>query len=425
MSSAVIEVRAWGRQVGAVAPDPRLGYYAFAYAPAWLDTGIELAPRTMPAADYKGPYIFTSLPEATFHHLPGLLADALPDDFGNALVNAFMQSRGRTLESISTLDRLAYMGKRGMGALEFRPAMGSRTDSTLALDMKSLVENARKAVHGELSRDEMAATALNQIIRVGTSAGGARAKAVLQWNPQTQELRSGQFTAAPGFEHWLLKFDGMGRDPGLGKGLDFGRTEFAYHLMAKAAGIQMTECRLLHENGRAHFMTQRFDREGDQKHHVQTLCGMEHLDFKQLGTHSYAQAFMVMAALKLGQAAVDELFRRMAFNVLAQNCDDHTKNLAFILKQGEPWALAPAYDVTFAHNPAGLWTFQHQLSVNGKFKDIKKADLLQDAERFGVRSPAKLLSEVAAAVGSFDQFAKEAGLPGKKRDEVRKSFCGI
>ncbi len=423
MSSVAIEVRVWGRQVGAVALDPKHGYYAFAYGPAWLKTGIELAPRTMPITNYKWPYIFTNLPEATFHHLPGLLSDALPDDFGNALINAFMQSQGRTLESISTLDRLAYMGKRGMGALEFRPAMGSRTESKLALNMKSLVENARKAVHGELSNDEMTSTALNQIISVGTSAGGARAKAVVLWNPQTKEMRSGQFSAATGFEHWLLKFDGMGKDPGLGKGLDFGKTEFAYHLMAKAAGIQMTECRLLHENGRAHFMTKRFDRDGDEKHHVQTLCGMEHMDYKQLATHSYAQAFMVMAALKLGQDAVDELFRRMAFNVLAQNCDDHTKNLAFILKQGEPWALSPAYDVTFAHNPAGLWTFQHQMSVNGKFKDIKRADLLEDAQRFGVRSPEKLLSEVAAAVGSFEQFANEAGLPNKKLDEVRKSFC--
>lgn len=423
MSSAAIEVRAWGRRVGAVAPDPKHGYFVFAYAPEWLKTGIELAPRTMPVADYQGPYMFTNLPEATFHRLPGLLSDALPDDFGNALINAWMQSKGRRLESITILDRLAYMGKRAMGALEFKPALGTRTTSKTALDMKSLVESAREAVHGELSNDALASAALNQIISVGTSAGGARAKAVIAWNPTTEEMRSGQFGVAPGFEHWLLKLDGMGKDPGLGKGLDFGKTEFAYHLMAKAAGIQMTECRLLREEGRAHFMTRRFDRDGDEKHHVQTLCAMEHMDFKLLATHSYTQAFMVLAALKLGQDTVDELFRRMAFNVMARNCDDHTKNLAFILKQGHPWALSPAYDVTHAYNPEGPWTFQHQMAVNGKFKDITKADLLVDAERFGVRSPEKLLSDVAAAVGSFDQFANEAELPNNKRDAVRKSFC--
>lgn len=422
MSSAAIEVRAWGQRVGAVAPDPRRGAYAFAYAPEWLETGVELAPRMMPAAGYREPYLFTNLPEATFHRLPGLLADALPDDFGNALINAWMQSKGRALESITPLDRLAYMGKRGMGALEFRPALGTRATRKDALEMQSLVEAARKAVHGELSTDALAATALNQIISVGTSAGGARAKAVLAWNPATGELRSGQFGAAPGFEHWLLKFDGMGADAGLGKGGDYGRTEYAYALMAKAAGLRMAPCRLLEENGRAHFMTKRFDREGDEKHHVQTLCAMAHLDFKQLATHSYAQAFMAVAALKLGQDAVDELFRRMAFNVMARNCDDHTKNLAFLLKRDQPWALAPAYDVTHAYNPSGPWTFQHQMSVNSKFQDITAADLLEDAERFGVRSPRKLLDGIADALGSFDAFAREAGLPETKRDAVRKQF---
>lgn len=426
MGSAAIEVRAWGQRVGAVAPDPKRGYYAFAYAPEWLETGVELAPLMMPAADYREPHLFTNLPEATFHRLPGLLADALPDDFGNALINAWMQSKGRTPESITPLDRLAYMGKRGMGALEFRPALGTRATSKDALEMRSLVEAARKAVHGELSDDALAATALNQIISVGSSAGGARAKAVLAWNPATGELRSGQFGAAPGFEHWLLKFDGMGADAGtnaaLGKGGDYGRTEYAYALMAKAAGLRMAECRLLEENGRAHFMTKRFDREGDEKHHVQTLCALAHLDFKQLATHSYAQAFMAVAALKLGQDAVDELFRRMAFNVMARNCDDHTKNLAFLLKRGQPWALAPAYDVTHAYNPEGPWTFQHQMSVNGKFRDITRADLMEDAERFGVRSPRKLLDGIADALGSFDAFAREVGLPDTKRDAIRSQF---
>lgn len=423
MSSKAIEVRAWGKRVGAVAPDPKWGYYAFAYAPEWLATGIELAPLKMPLVGYRDPYMFTNLSEATYQRLPGLLSDALPDDFGNALIDAWMARRGRTRESITTLDRLAYMGKRGMGALEFRPALGTRTDSKEALQMQALVETARRAVQGDLSSETTAKASLNQIISVGTSAGGARAKAVIAWNPETSELRSGQFDTEPGFEHWLLKFDGVGEDLGLGQGLNFGRTEYAYYLMARAAGIHMTDCRLLQENGRAHFMTRRFDREGNLRHHVQTLCAMEHLDFKQLSAHTYAQAFMTIAALGLEQAAVDELFRRMAFNVMARNCDDHTKNLSFILRHSSAtWALAPAYDVTHAYNPKGPWTFQHQMAVNGKFSGIAREDLLEDGERFGVRNPAKILGDVANAIRSFDEFAERAELPREKLESVRKDF---
>lgn len=422
MPSRAIEVRAWGRTVGAVALDPRLGYYVFAYTPEWLGTGIELAPRTMPVAGHRGPYVFPNLPEATYQRLPALLSDALPDDFGNALINAYMASRGRAVDAVTPLDRLAYMARRGMGALEFRPALGSRTDSKGALDMKGLVEAARRAVHGNLATEGEARIALDRIISVGTSAGGARAKAVVAWNPATGELRSGQFDAEPGFEHWLVKFDAVGQDRSLGGGKAFGRLEYAYHLMARAAGIRMSECRLLEEGGRAHFMTRRFDREGNEKHHVQTLCAMEHMDFKQVAVHTYAQAFMVMAALRLGPDATDELFRRMAFNVMAMNCDDHTKNLAFLLRQGGAWELAPAYDLTYAHNPSGMWTYQHQMAVNGRFQGITRQDLLQDAERFGVRNAAGILGDVAAAIDVFGAFAKEAGLPASRQAEVEKGL---
>ena len=425
MPSRAIEVRAWGRTVGAVALDPKQGYYVFAYTPEWLRTGIELAPRTMPVARYGGPYLFPNLPEATYQRLPALLSDALPDDFGNALINAYMTSRGRTVASVTPLDRLAYMAKRGMGALEFRPALGTRTDSKEALDMKGLVEAARKAVNGKLGTEGEARAALNQIISVGTSAGGARAKAVVAWNPASGELRSGQFGADPGFEHWLVKFDGVAADRTLRVGKDFGRLEYAYHLMARATGIQMADCRLLEEGGRAHFMTRRFDRDGDEKHHVQTLCAMEHMDFKQVAVHTYAQAFMAMAQLKLGPDATDELFRRMAFNVMAMNCDDHTKNLAFLLRRSGSWELAPAYDLTYAFNPEGDWTFQHQMAVNGKFQAITREDLLQDAERFGVRNPRALLGDVAAAIGSFGELARTAGLSGKRLGEVQKGFRPI
>ncbi len=422
----VIEVRVWGRRVGALALDDRLGYYAFAYEPAWRRTGIELAPLMLPLDARSSAFVFPNLPHATFHRLPGMLADALPDDFGNALIDAWMAERGLAKSEVTPLDRLAYMGKRGVGALEFKPARGSHSESAAPLEMKSLVENARKLTEGDLTIDAHAHAALANIIHVGTSAGGARAKAVIAWNPKTNVIRSGQFDAAEGFEHWLLKFDGVGQYAELGTGADYGRIEYAYHLMAKQAGIDMYECRLLQENGRAHFMTRRFDREvvnGQTiKHHVQTLCAMDHLDFKQRGTHAYAQLFMAVSQLGLGDAALEQIFRRMAFNVMARNCDDHTKNFAFRLKQGESWELAPAYDVTHAYNPKGEWTYQHLMSVNGKFKDIARADILMEAERFGVSRPGDLLDGVRAALGDWPRFSKEAGLSDSASQRVAADF---
>jgi len=423
---SAIEVRAWGQQVGAVALDPRLGYYAFAYSPEWRRSGIELAPLTLPLTAAQEVLIFPNLPEATFHRLPGMLADALPDAFGNALIDAWMAKQGIAKNEITTLDRLAYMGKRGVGALEFKPAHGSHTESSAPLQMKSLVEEARKLVEGNLSVDAEAAVALANILRVGTSAGGARAKAVIAWNPETNMMRSGQFDAAPGFEHWILKFDGVGKDAELGTGADYGRIEYAYHLMAKQAGIEMMPCRLLEENDRAHFMTRRFDREVVDgrtiKHHIQTLCAMEHLDFRQRATHAYAQLFMSVARLRLGDAANTQVFLRMAFNVMARNCDDHAKNFSFRLKQGNAWDLAPAYDVTHAYNPRGEWTYQHLMSVNGKFDGITRDDLLLEGDRFQVRRPKDLLADVRAAVENWPACAKEAGLRAATTNRVAADF---
>ena len=422
----VIEVRIWGQSVGAVALDQRLGYYAFAYEPAWRRTGIVLAPLTLLLDDRSDSFVFPNLPDATFHRLPGMLADALPDDFGNALIDAWMAQRGIAKSEVTPLDRLAYMGKRGMGALEFKPARGSRSESAAPLEMKSLVENARKLMEGDFSIDAHANAALANIIHVGTSAGGARAKAVIAWNSKTNTIRSGQFDAAEGFEHWLLKFDGVGKYAELGTGADYGRIEYAYYLMAKQAGIDMYECRLLEESGRAHFMTRRFDREvvnGQTiKHHVQTFCAMDHLDFKQRGTHAYAQLFMAVSRLGLGDEALDQVFRRMAFNVMARNCDDHTKNFAFRLKQRGNWELAPAYDVTHAYNPRGEWTYQHLMSVNGRFDDITRKDILVESDRFGVCRPNDLLNDVRTALESWPRFAKEAGLSNSASDHVAADF---
>jgi serine/threonine-protein kinase HipA len=426
MDTRVIEVRIWGQRVGAVAPDPRLGCYVFAYDPAWRRAGIELAPLQLSIGDLHTSFAFPNLAEPSYRRLPGLLADALPDDFGNALIDVWMTGKGVDKRAVTTLDRLAYMGKRGMGALEFKPARGAHRESAEPLQMQALVETARQVIHGDLSGDIQARAALANIIRVGTSAGGARAKAVVAWNPQTDEIRSGQFEVVPGFEHWLLKFDGVGGDRELGIGAEYGRIEYAYHLMARAAGIDMSPCRLLEENGRAHFMTRRFDRDvvdgRTVKHHVQTLCAMDHLDYKQRATHAYAQLFMVVARLQLGDEAIGQAFRRMAFNVMAKNCDDHTKNFSFRLKQGGAWELALAYDLTHAYNPEGEWTYQHLMSVNGKFRDIARADLLVEADRFGVRRPQDLLADVRSALDQWPRFAKEAGVSAEVADRVAADF---
>ncbi|MBI4347821.1 MAG: type II toxin-antitoxin system HipA family toxin [Elusimicrobia bacterium] len=410
-----IEVYLWDMFVGATALDPGLGYYVFAYDRAFGRTGIQPAPLHMPADDTERPHVFTDLPEATYRRLPAMLADALPDEFGNALIDKYMAERGLAKPGISALDRLAYMGNRAMGALEFKPARGPQTRIPTALELGELVAVARRVVAGTLDGDSAAEAALRSIIEVGTSANGARAKAVIGWNRLTSELRSGQFDLLPGFEHWLLKFDGMGADRELGQSQDFGRIEYAYYLMAKEAGIDIPESRLLEENGRAHFMTRRFDRENDgTKHHLQSLCAMDHLDFRKKSANSYEQLFMTMRQLKLGHSADVEAFRRMALNVMGRNCDDHTKNFSFLLRKGGSWELSPAYDITFAHNPHGEWTHQHLMSVNGEFAEITREDCLTLADRFGVGEAPSILDRVREAVNRWPAFAKSAGVrPGE------------
>ena len=417
---SIVEVRIWRKAVGAVALDPKLGYYAFEYQPAFVHSGIELAPLTMPLAAASEPFIFPDLAELSYRRLPGMLADALPDDFGNALIDAWMAGEGVDKSQITSLDRLAYMGRRGLGALEFKPVRGPRpAKSSTAIEMSALVESARRAVLGELDTDAHAEAALAQIIQVGTSAGGARAKAVVSWNPETHEIRAGQFDVQAGFEHWLIKFDGVGTDERLGVTRDYGRIEYAYHLMARAAGMAMSPCRLLEENGRAHFMTKRFDRDGKTKHHLQTLCGLAHLDYRQKATHDVSQLLLAIDRLQLGYPALEEAFRRMAFNVMAANCDDHTKNISFLLREGEAWELAPAYDVTYAYNPQGEWTYQHLMSVNGKFAGITRDDLMAVADRFGIGTAPQVMRQVAEAVAAWPDFAGQAGVSATEITRIR------
>ncbi|MEX2270283.1 MAG: type II toxin-antitoxin system HipA family toxin [Vicinamibacterales bacterium] len=414
----MIEVRIWDQTAGAVALDPKLGYYAFEYAPAFARSGIELAPLTMPMKAARDPFVFPDLSDVTYRRLPGALADALPDDFGNALIDAWMARSGVHRSEITALDRLAYMGRRGLGALEFKPARGPRpSKTTTAIELSALVESARRAVHGHIGTDIHAAAALAQMIQVGTSAGGARAKAVIAWHPQSNEIRAGQFDVHEGFEHWLIKFDGVGKDERLGVSEDYGRIEYAYHLMAVAAGIEMAPCRLLLENGRAHFMTRRFDRDGNTKHHLQTLCGLAHLDYRQKATHDASQLFQTLRSLGLDYPALEQAYRRVAFNVMAANCDDHTKNVSFLLRQGRTWELAPAYDLTYAFNPKGEWTYQHLMSVNGKFGEISRNDLLILADTFAIGTAERVLTAVSEAVSGWAEFAQKAAV---SESEVRR-----
>ena len=420
----VIQVYAWGEFVGALALDPRLGFYAFEYDPRWLRTGRELAPLQMPGS--ASPYVFPSLPVETFQRLPALLADALPDRFGNALIDAYLAGKGVDKARITAIDRLAYMGERSMGALSFKPTRGPRKLKPTVVEVSQLVGAARAALQGQFGDDRQTEAALTQLIHVGTSAGGARAKAVVALHPVTGELRSGQLPADPGFEHWLLKFDGVGMDHELGTGGHYGRIEYAYHLMARSAGIDMPDCRLLEENGRAHFMIQRFDRDAaSDKLHMQTLCAMDHLDYNQRGTHDYAQLFQVIDRLRLGPATRAEAFRRMVFNVVAANCDDHTKNHSFLMDRAGQWRLSPAYDVTHAYNPQGAWTHQHLMSVNGRFSGITRQDCLAVADRFLVPDPKAVLRQVAEAVRQWPVFAQQAGLPVEETRRVEQDFLAL
>jgi serine/threonine-protein kinase HipA len=404
----VVEVRLWGQQVGAVAAlRGKPGFFEFQYSTDFARSGLELSPLQMPLSPRRR-YSFAGLPQDTYFGLPGLLADALPDRFGNALINEYLTRRGIAASDITSLQRLVYVGRRAMGALEFEPAVRDRDSAQAAapLQMASLVEDARRALRGEFS--EVA----QDIIDVGSSAGGARAKAVIGWNAESNSIVSGQFELPAGYEHWLLKFDGVGDDGQLGAAAGFGRIEYAHHRMAIDAGIEMSECRLLEEGGRAHFMTRRFDRVGNRKLHVHSLCGLQHLDFNTPWVHGYEQFFRTILSMNLGAAAMEQAWLRCVFNVMARNCDDHTKNLAFLMDASGTWSLAPAYDLCFAHNPApGKWTRQHQMLVAGKGEGITRADLVQVGDQFGIRRPGHHVDRLAEVFAQWPAYAQQAGVP--------------
>ena len=405
----VAEVHLWGRQIGAVSWDKVRTLGTFEYEPGFLPSGIQLAPLTIPLG--PGLFSFPELDFAAYRGLPGLLADSLPDKFGHLLIDTWLASEGRDRSSFSPVEQLCYVGTRGMGALEYRPAYRGR-DRSAQIQVERLADLAARVLE---RRDHLQVDIeddLADLLLVGSSAGGARAKAIVAWNPHTGEVRSGQVEAPAGFHYWILKFDGVGSsDRELGDPEGYGRVEYAYHLMAHLAGIEMTESRLqVDDRGRAHFMTKRFDRSNaGGKLHTLTLSAIAHLDYNQAGVHSYEDALSVTLRL-CGARDVTELYRRMVFNVVARNQDDHTKNIAFVMDKAGLWRLAPAYDLTWAYNPRGLWTSRHQMSIAGKTEDLTHEDLLSVANHFGIRRPEAIIEEVVEAVREWPSIANDVGV---------------
>ncbi|MGV9005887.1 MAG: type II toxin-antitoxin system HipA family toxin [Brevundimonas sp.] len=428
--TTVAEVRLWGRRIGAVSLEDGADAAAFAYDPAFITSGIQPAPLMMPLAPEI--YTFPDLNPRSFHGLPGMLADALPDKYGNTLIDAWLATQGRTPESFNAVERLCYTGARGMGALEFAPAKGPRRKAATRIKLDALVELASEVLtHRNDLRssfaDERKAEALRDILRVGTSAGGARAKAVIAWNAETNEVRSGQVEAGDGFDYWLLKFDGVkgNKDKELADPQGYGAVEYAYARMAMAAGVTVAECRLLEEGGRRHFMTKRFDRlPGGRKLHMQSLAALAHYDFNDQNAWSYEQALFVMRRLGLPMEALEEQFRRMAFNTIARNQDDHVKNIAFLMDRAGAWRLSPAFDITWSYNPDGDWTARHQMSMNGKRDDFTLEDFEACAQTASLsRSRVRvILKEVSAAVAKWPRFAQAAGVDEHWRQSIDPSL---
>lgn len=425
----IAAVRLWGRTIGAVSLDDGRDHATFQYTPEFVGSGIEVSPISMPL----GPqiYEFPGLPHRTFRGLPGLLADSLPDRFGNALIDAWLATQGRDSGSFSAIERLCYTGTRGMGALEYAPVLGPRPRRSTKVSVDALVKLASEVLTHQQTlaqhfSGESRSKALSEILKVGTSAGGARAKAVIAWNRRTNEVRSGQLPAGPGFTYWLLKFDGVtgNKDKELEDPQGYGAIEYAYALMARAAGITMSECRLLEEHGRRHFMTRRFDRLDDgAKLHMQSLGALAHFDYNSAGAYAYEQAFLTIRQLGLPIMAMEEQFRRMLFNVVARNQDDHVKNIAFLMNRAGEWSLAPAFDVTYSYNPSGRWTGTHQMTINGKRDDFLRADMRAAGRSAGLKQGRAdaLLGEVTAAVRRWPEFAHKAGVPGDVAERIRKA----
>ncbi len=421
-------INIWNKRVGAIAWNENTGIATFEYQPSFFENEWDLSPLKMPVdGAAKKIFSFSELRDViTFKGLPGLLADVLPDKYGSSLINVWLAQNGRPANSMNPVELLCFIGKRGMGALEFEPALPKVNNEATKIELNSLIHIAQEILSGKqhfntnLSANE--SKALSDILKIGTSAGGARAKAVITFNPLTNEIRSGQAEAPHGFSHWLLKFDGV-VDQQIGTSSGYGRVEMAYYLMAQSAAIEMTECRLLEENNRAHFMTKRFDRASDNvKFHVQSFCAIMHYDFNEIAAFSYEQLFETMRSMLLPYPDAEQLFRRMVFNVMAKNCDDHTKNFSFIMDKAGKWRLAPAFDICHAFRPGSTWVSQHSLSINGKRQNITRDDLLQVAKRMNIKKAVAIIDQVHAAVCKWNDFASQANVENVLRDAIAKTL---
>ena len=427
----VAEVKIWGEFVGAIRWDEtqQLGYFEF--DEKFIRKGWDLAPIKMPIANGNRIYSFPELrkgrteTEDTFKGLPGLLADALPDRYGNRLINAWLAKQGRNESSMNPVEKLCFMEARGMGALEFEPAQMNNNKQGFSLEINSLIEAAKRILNQKESfstnLDKQEEKAFLDILSIGTSAGGARPKAVIAYNPKTKEVKSGQSNVPKGFEHWLIKLDGIDGAQ-FGETNGWGRVEYAYYLMAKACGIEISESKLMEESGRAHFMTKRFDREENVKHHTQTLCGIQHYDYNDMFGYSYEQVFQTMRRLGLTYPEAEEMFRRMVFNVLATNYDDHTKNFSFILKKGEKWRLAPAYDLCYAFDETNYWVSQQTLSINGKRKQITKEDLLTIAKENSIKKGEAIINDLNAVIKNWNDFAQQANVRKDLQEKIQSNL---
>lgn len=431
----VAEIKIWGELVGAVRWDFQKQLASFQYDENFLTREFDLSPIKMPIKNGNRIYNFPELRKekdeqiATFKGLPGLLADTLPDKYGNQLMNVWLAQNGRSINSMNPVEQLCFIGTRGMGALEFEPAQFKSNKKTFAIEIKSLIEAAqkmlsnRKDIKENLQKNEQ--KAMSEILKIGTSAGGARPKAVIAYNKKTGEVRSGQTIAPKGFEHWLLKLDGVSNVQfGISHG--FGRVEYAYYLMARDCKIDMMDSELLEENNRAHFMTKRFDREGNNtKHHIQTFCGINHFDYNNLYSYSYEQLFQTMRTLRLTYPEAEQMFRRMVFNVMAVNYDDHAKNFSFRLKQRGKWELSPAYDVCYAYDPDNIWVNQHSLSINGKNKDINKSDLKTIALINNIKKWEKIIEEIKDIVFNWEEYADKVRVSSKLKNMIKENLIAL
>lgn len=411
----------FGRPIGVLRLDDD-GYCSFQYTDEFCASGMQPSPLQMPAIQNRT-YKFPLLDTVTFNGLPGMMADSLPDSFGRALLEQWLTAMGREEESENVLERLSFQGKRCMGALEYRPSREEYLDESSLIEMDELVSTAREALSSKesfLSTMKDKEKMIADILKIGTSAGGQRAKAVIAVNDTTGEIRSGQVDCPDGFNHWILKFDGFDSNGRPTSPANYGRREYAFSKVARACGINMTECRLLEENGRAHFMTRRFDRKGNNKLHMQTLCAMSHYDFRRPGFYSYEQAFSQMRRMNLGYDSANEMFRRLVFNVMCLNMDDHTKNISFLMDRMGKWRLSPAYDIGFNYNPHGQWCSSHQMTINGKRDGITTKDLMEVAAKNDISNPMEIIREVEYGVMQFPAFADECGIPRDETDYVTR-----